>query len=179
MTTLTRPSPKRAIGGAFLAIFGALWLVNACFQANFARAPWLVAIALGCVALLAWTRKVYLTRGVGYVELADPAEQLRIKRAFKLVNVAQYGGIALVLVVMNVIHHPEWIAAGIVAVVGAHFLPLARTFRYRGYYLTAAAMLGVALLNVLVGDAQITRALTFLATGAILWVTAFCLLTDS
>jgi hypothetical protein len=64
----------------------------------------------------------------------------------------------------------------VILVIGLHFFPLAKLFRYRGYNHTAAALVLVALLYMLFGGKGHSVALSLLATGVILWASAIALL---
>ena len=58
--------------------------------------------------------------------------EAQMKRVFLWAKVAQWVAIPIVIVLLNVVHRPEWIAAAIVTIVGLHLYPLAWVFRECG-----------------------------------------------
>lgn len=166
--------PGVALGGVFLSLFGATWLAGASYQYFGASLAALAVIAAGAIGIATWAVATFRACRLTHGGSTDPGAARRLRRSFMLVNAVQWSLIGLTVLVMNVSGHVEWIMPGVIFVVGLHFFPLARMFRYRGYDLTAAALVLVAVLDVLTGAGHIAPSL--LATGAILWGSAIALL---
>jgi hypothetical protein len=169
--------PGMALGGIFLSLFGATWLAGACYLylgAGPAASAAILAVVVGAIGIAGCSLATFRARRRVYAGTPDPAGGKRIRRSLMQVNAAQWSLIGLVILVMNASGHAEWIMPGVVFLVGMHFFPLARIFGYRGYDLTAACLVLVAVLDSLTSGAH--AALTLFATGAILWASAIALL---
>jgi hypothetical protein len=170
--------PSMALGGIFMALFGSIWLAAADFQClggSLVALAGLLVIATGAIGLVAWARATFKGGLRAHAAARDPAAVKRLRRGFMLINAVQWIAVGLAVMLMNVFAHVEWIAPAVILIVGLHFVPLARLFGYRGYYVTAGALVLVALLDMLAG-AEGHVALTLFATGAILWATTVALL---
>lgn len=169
--------PSMALGGVFMALFGSIWLAAADYQSfggTLVALAGMLVIAAGAISLVAWSRMTFKAGLLSQTATRDPASVKRLRRQFMLINAVQWIAVGLAVMLMNVFAHVEWIAPAVILIVGLHFIPLARLFGYRGYYVTAAALVLVALLDVLAGEGDV--ALTLFATGAILWATTVALL---
>jgi hypothetical protein len=168
------PHPGVALGGVFLSLFGALWLAGASIRYLGTSPAALAAIAVGAAAIAAWGLALFRRRRPAYG--ADAAARKRLARAFMVVNAVQWSLIGFLILALNVTGHVAWIVPGVIFIVGVHFVPLARLFRYRGYDATAAALVLVAVLDFVAGAGDRAVAPSLLATGAILWISAIVLL---
>jgi hypothetical protein len=164
--------PSLALGGVFLSLFGAAWLVGASYVYAGTNLPMLSAIAIASILIAAWAVLTFRARRSGYSGTNNSA----VRKGLAIVNMLQWAAISMTVLVLNLTHHAAWIMACVVFIVGVHFFPLAKLLRYRGYYLTAAGLILVALLYMLFGGEGQSVALTLLATGAILWASAIALL---
>src|SRR6185437_9412825 len=164
------------IGSLFLALFGGLWMIAAM---NTLSWVWLVACDFVPASLLA-LRAVSLI--VSSHELAglEPAasdqerQQSRaVGRRFGLVVAIEFGVIALAANLLAARGLSDWTLAAIGFIVGAHFIPLARIYRFRLYYWTGAAELALcALISWLMRQRiQLADPLFGLAMAVSLWVT--------
>jgi len=175
MAQSSSPHPGVALGGVFLSLFGALWLAGASIRYLGASPAVLALIGAGAAALAAWGVALFRRRRAAG-SAPDAAVRKRLARAFMLVNAVQWSLIGALILALNVTGHVAWIVPGVVFLVGIHFVPLARLFRYRGYDATAAALVAVAALDALAGAGEHAVAPSLLATGAILWISAIVLL---
>jgi hypothetical protein len=66
----------------------------------------------------------------------------------------------------------DLLALGISLVVGAHFIPLARLFRFPLYCVTAIAILVCDFVSLAIFKADAITVAVGIATGAILWMTS-------
>jgi hypothetical protein len=165
-----------AIGAIFLAIFGAVWLVAWCLN-TLGRQP----LALGAIAVVALVLCVagviqFRTNMEAYWLEAKAPSGKRASRAMGIVNAVQWLSIfALALFLPK--GYEKWFVPLVIGIIGIHFIPLAIVLRYRPYYYTALALLGLAVLYPLLASLGPTSPVGFLGAGAILWVTALGQLT--
>jgi hypothetical protein len=82
-------------------------------------------------------------------------------RRFGLVLALEWGGCAVIAVVLARTGHTEALPALIALIVGLHFLPLASLFRVPGYRVTGAVMCAVAVVGAVIAQ---------LASAASLWM---------
>jgi hypothetical protein len=178
MKTNTTSHPGLVLGAIFLSLFGATWLLGWAWQYPDPSMTLAAAIVLCSLGIVGWAIHTFRRRLAAYRGAADPAQKKRIRTALILINVVQWSSIGLLILGLNLAGHIEWIMPAVIFVVGVHFLPMAKVFRYRGYYLTAAALVIVAVADCAFGQSGQRIALSLLATGAILWSTAIMLLTE-
>lgn len=174
ITPSPAPHPSMALGGIFLALFGAAWLGGASHLYLGSGTPALAAIAAGALAIAAWALATFRARRRSHAGGSDPAVRKRLRRGLILVNAVQWSLVGLLILALNVTGHVDWIVPGVIFLVGVHFVPLARLFRYRGYDATALGLVLVAAADGVAGAAYTAPSL--LATGMILWASALVLL---
>lgn len=162
-----RPAGLRATG-TLLAVAGTVWwAVGASAGAGLLGALPLLAVGLVVGAGLVVLARTRLgAEGEGELFHAS-------RRLYSLVNLAQVVGILAVLVGCGRAGRPELIPAGIALVVGLHFLPFARAFRWRGFWwvgggllATSAAGLGLVAAG---SDAAGVQRLVGLVAAGVLW----------
>jgi hypothetical protein len=168
--------PALALGGVFLSLFGAAWLSGASYKYAGASLPLLLAIAAVSLLISGWAIMTYRSRRREYPVAVDAARSKRVRKGMLIVNIAQWWGIGIAILLLNLTGHAAWILPCVILFVGLHFFPLARILNYRGYNLTAAALVLVAVAYMLFGGEGQSVALSLLATGAILWASAIALL---
>jgi hypothetical protein len=170
----------RAIGALIFAFFGAS---DALWALSFARgvprmwseAIWIVAVSLGGWSI---TQRLLLGRlSVSAVDKSIARQRLwHYASWFLVVVVIEVISINLGRPVLTHFHRldlfPQWVEA----VVGLHFLPLARLFRVPLFYATGVALVLAALGSLLVPVSN-PRAITALAGSSLsLWATAVMIL---
>lgn len=160
------PSRRRIIGlaGAALWLIVAsagflllsLWLIGT----SQARQAMLIA---GAIAAPLIGINIGVIRAVVRLPGGLPArtqEEQATFRAFVRVGIAEVAAFMAVNPVFVATHHVELVVPLDVAIVGAHFLPLARIFKVPRYYLLGGLFCGVAVLTLLLfsKDASIGHA---------------------
>lgn len=170
----------RAIAALIFAFFGAgdmLWAVS--FTRDVPRmwsqAIWIAAVALGCWSI---TQRLLLRR------LPVPAVDKSIARR-QLTFYASWFLLVVVLEVISinvgkpiVIHFhrldlfPQWLEA----VVGLHFLPLARLFKVPLFYARGMALVLVTLGSLLIPVGNLRAITALVGPGLCLWATAVVIL---
>jgi len=123
--------------------------------------PLLVGSALG--AVVAVVGGVVAARATGQrTSMADP----EIRQRYNVIVGVEFGLIVVGVLVLGKSGAPTWIPVWVCAVVGAHFLPLARVFPGLLLVPLAAALLVVALGALLVGLLTATSPSTVAGPGA-------------
>ena len=137
---------SRATGVLVLSVFGTLWATGGLLLAGHPGGGWIVVAALLVAFVSQAVRRLRANPPVPAPLAADEVErQRRAGRIFLWTSVAEGLGIFLAVNVVVNLGHPQWQAAAAMAVVGVHFLPLARAFGYRPHLVTGFALTGWAL----------------------------------
>ena len=163
----------KTIGAMFLFFFGGIWLglwAYLRFESLFTPLTLVAACTLALFSIA--YRKYHVYRPALAAEPTSP-ERRRMARNFNIVNAVQW---ILVIVVANVLRNTglaAWIVPAIMAVVGAHFIPLARVFSNRKHYVTGGAMIATAALYPFVAPGGPMDPSGPFIAGIILWVSAF------
>ncbi|HUI84146.1 MAG TPA: hypothetical protein VL240_07980 [Candidatus Binatia bacterium] len=168
------------IGALLLTFFGCVWLGLG--LASLTMNPlWLaVALALLAVALLVPSFGIF-RMGYEAAHRAGPMteEQKRVQRrmgrAFGIIFAAEGLLIFVAVNVLNNLHREQYVLTAIAAIVGLHFLPLARLYRFPLYYAVGVLMVldGFASLALPAPGRNTTLALS---VGAVLWLTCAALI---
>lgn len=156
----------------FLAIFGAAWLTLWNYRAAPHRWQLYGLIAAAALVLFLFARNRYRHYDALAVGHTDTPERRHAGRWFHIINFGQW---VLILIVGNVLVNlgrAAWVLPAVVAIVGLHFLPLARLFAYRSHYLTGIALLLVALIVPQFAPAGPADPSVCLGAGLILWASA-------
>jgi hypothetical protein len=100
------------------------------------------------------------------------AANREIARHFYLVFGFELAAIFLAVVVLNLIHYPDYILCGIALIVAVHFFPLAALFKAPLYYGTALGGCAIALVGFFMADAGLRQKVVGIFFGLLLWATA-------
>lgn len=173
----------RTIGAVVMVFFGFFWFcwgfsnspLFTGFPSGLAR-PAISWISLYCVSL------VFLGIALRAVRRARrrlkalvPSSQgfrSRYGKQFRLISILEGIGCGVVLFAASHFHRMDLIAAGIGVVVGLHFLPLARLFRFPAYYITGVAIVLCDVLSIVFLRGRDITLSAGVGTGAALWITA-------
>jgi hypothetical protein len=167
------------IGALVLTGAGALWSVVALmFRAD--TAAWeyaVVALPVLALAALAVSRMVAVARHPK-PELPDASkiegarQGRRIGMLFASVLLVEAVLIAVASVLLQHFHRPLLIPVAVMAIVGVHFVPLARVFGIRTYRVTGIVLVGLAAGSLWIHD-EATRVFALsLASALVLWLSA-------
>jgi hypothetical protein len=158
----------RAIGALFFTGFGAIWLLLGLYAKERLTAAPLSTVACGAVVLAGGA--FFLLRRAKALPRTpeDPAKG----RAFKWINIIQWAAIGVVVFAFARLGISVYVISAIAAVVGLHFFPLARVFRYPLHYATGTALVGWAAASILLFPTDELQGWTALGTGLILWLSA-------
>lgn len=173
-----RPDPgiqarqaSQASRAMFFSVFGAI-LLEVWDRRAGAGTALSTGIALLGIALAARAWLTYRRNAPALAREADLPEKKRADRVFHIVNVGQW---AVILVLGNVLANlglGAWVVPMGIVVIGLHFVPLAHVFRNPPHYLTAAAMIGFAIVYPRHAAGGPADPVGFLGAGLILWMNA-------
>jgi small-conductance mechanosensitive channel len=155
-----------AIGALFFAGFGALWFVLALHVRERLTAGAVAGIALVAVGLVLAALHLMRTAKHWPRVADDPAQG----RAFAWINAVQWIAAFAVAFVLGKLGLAEYILSAIAAIVGLHFFPLARLFRYPLHYATGALLVMWAAGTAALVPAERLQGTTAVGVGAILWL---------
>jgi hypothetical protein len=159
----------RGVGASVTAVFGAIWIALGTSVLVGAKTPLLLAIGLVGAALVFAAVRLAPRSGKSCATEPERPERIRRNRQFHIVNGVQWACIVALVLSLNLTHHPEWIADGIVLIVGLHFLPLARLFRSTSHSVAGIALVLWALLYPWVVDGGAFSPWGPIGAGLILW----------
>lgn len=161
---------SRLIGMINLSVFSAMWLIYPLVSTGGAA----FYVALGLL-VLSVVGVLYGATALARMPQRGSAPAATMRQFNKVVGY-QWLTIGVVVVGLIFLRQPQLIAFGVMIVVGLHFIPLARIFKLKLYYITAAAVvvigLGGAIVSLTHPESTAPPPLPFLATSAILLVTA-------
>ncbi|MEP6619793.1 MAG: hypothetical protein ABJE47_10770 [bacterium] len=168
-----------AIGALVLTCAGAAWAIAALANRS-GSPPWaFAAVALPVLALITAgvSRLIAIARdshrGPIDPEANDRARQGRNMGVhFGLVFTVEIVLIALTAILLARIGRPLLIPVAIVAIVGAHFLPLARLFRIPTYGVAGLLLVGASLGSLLIADEALRLFALGLLVAVVLWASA-------
>jgi hypothetical protein len=103
----------------------------------------------------------------------DPARG----RSFGRINVLQWIAVAIVAFSFAKLHMDAYVMSAITAIVGIHFFPLAKLFRYPMHNVTGAVLVLWASASVLFVPVDRLQGISALGTGIVLWLSAAITLT--
>ena len=148
-----------------LAFFGAAWILAGLAVSH--RSSTLATSAVcACAVVLAAVARLQLRRRPP----VPPAVPFN-GRLYGIVNVAQWVAIFGVAALLPALGLRDWVIPVSIAIVGLHFLPLARSFDSL-YYATGAAMVLLAFIYPFVPSLGPKSAAGLFGAGVILWATA-------
>ena len=180
MTTTVPPSVASRVltGTAFgvfmMTMFGGVWLAWGLLNLR-ADSPWLIAaLALAAIALLIPCFGMFQIghRAGKQAPLTSEQKQVQRKmgRTFGIIFAAEGVGILVAVNVLNNLRLESYVLSAIAAIVGLHFLPLARLYRFSLYYVVGAVIVLDSLISLALASPMREIAVG-LSMGAILWLT--------
>lgn len=162
---------SRAFGAMIFSVFGGCWLLAWSLK-SFGRSPLAPALILAATAgLFMVAFRGYLQFRVAGPEPESPATQ-RANKVFTWVNILQGAAIFLAANILANLGHMEWFVPTFIAIVGAHFLPLAAVYQARRHGIIGAAMLAWAGLYPFLTPQGPAHPMGCLGAGLILWASA-------
>jgi len=186
MTTITstgiasRTMMGLAFGVSMMTLFGAAWLAWG-FQTMSTDSLWLMAaITLGIIALLAAAFGLFrIGRRAGKRSAPLTSEEKRVQGKMAQMFGLIFGGEALLIfLAVRALNHfllETYISTAVAVIVGLHFLPLARLYRFPMYYVVGGVMI-VEGLVFLALPSPVREIAIELSMGTTLWLTCVLVL---
>ena len=164
-----------ASGMFIMTLFGAAWFSWGLAATHISHV-WLTTL-LACSGLALLVAAISLFRLGRRTARQDGPPNPDQKRALRrmgrwygIIFAAEFVAIWIAVNFLYHFHGDPYIAPVIALIVGIHFVPLARLFRFPGYYLVAAAIIAVSLLSFDI-PCPLRETVVGLGLGAILWFT--------
>jgi hypothetical protein len=164
----------RGIGVMFLAFFGCWWMaagLNTIPGMKISVLTGVVLIGLGLFAA-GWRQLRRAKQHPSTQEVIDAGIDAHRTKVFRNVNIAQWSACAVLVVVLNILQRGEWIVPGIMLIVGLHFFPLAKLFRYQTHYVTGSALVALASSYPFLAAGGPASPVGPIGAALILWVSA-------
>jgi hypothetical protein len=168
-----------AIGALVLSFAGGAWSLVPLITRQGTPAWELLLPILPTLALMVFSiRRLLLIRGLPRSKQLDPQriENARQGRSigilFGVIFTIEAAAIALASIGLAQIQRPLLIPVAVIAIMGVHFLPLAKVFRIPAYAVLGLVLIGLAAGCLLIPD-EATRLLVLgIASAIALWATA-------
>ena len=160
-------------GAMIMSVFAAIWWCVGLHGAGYGN-PLVYAVALVITLTI-----LILARRSRDTDAPPPPERARHDRLVGIVSGVE--GLAI-LIAVNVLGNTglaDFAAPCIALIVGLHFLPLARWLPAPRYYITAALLIVVSLVGMLLPDAATRRAVVSVGAAVLLWGTSVAVLRSS
>jgi hypothetical protein len=162
----------RAIGALICGIFGSIWMFEALYFGTIATPVSLTVIALLAVTFIVWP--VATLRSTRH--LAGGQNWADVSKAYWTIVTVEWVSCIVGANVLSNTGHADLIPQFIGAIVGIHFLPLAKIFKAPIYNRTGMAMvLGVAL-SFAVPSGSLRNLVAYGICGLVLWATSTVIL---
>ena len=172
-----------AIGALVLIVAGAAWtLIALVFRPETGLSHYaLLAIPALILATSAIRRLVAVVRSPAAPtteaeELERSREGKRMGIWFGVIFAAEFGVIGAVAPILAGAGRPLLIPVAIVAIVGAHFVPLAKVFRIPTYFVAGVLLVAIAAASLLIPDEPTRLFALGIATTVVLWAAAWTVL---
>jgi hypothetical protein len=168
-------------GSSIMFVFAILWFLlglsgGRFFPLGMKVAVVVVGLALGAAIITLAVQAHRISRTAP----APTAEQLdagrKVGRRFGLINGIQWGAIVAVIILLNVVRRPDFIAPAIAVIVGLHFLPLAGLFQQPQYYISGIVGCAIGVAGFLIPDPRARLSAVGLSFGLLLWFTVMTVL---
>jgi hypothetical protein len=172
MTTPSAYRANRAIGAMFFSLFGGAWLVFGAVRAVGLRWGWVALLVCASLALFFSAVGQYRKHSSALAAEADTPARKKQDRLFHIINAGQWVLLFIVGNVLNNLGRGEWFFAAAIIIVGAHFLPLGRLFRYPPHYAIGAAMILWGCGYPFLAKAGAASPVGCLGEGLLLWASA-------
>ena len=163
---------SRAIGVLVFSVFGALWFLLGLAASERLSAATGALLAGGTLALVLLALGLSRRAAALPRSEADPERARQVRRVFGRVNAVQWAAIMVTAVVLGRLHLDAYIPAAVTLIVGLHFFPLGRLFRYPQHHITGIVLVVWAVDCIAFVPRERLQSTTAFGTGAILWASA-------
>lgn len=166
----------RAYGCLFFIGFGSAWIFSGLAATHHMTRVLAVVAGVVCAALLVAT--LLLLRRAKDLPAAslDSEDAQRATRMFRAVNIIQWVSIGTAIVILQMVHMPQYVVPAIAIIVGLHLFPLAGSFHNRQHYVTGWLLILWSLGCLALLPADRVAGIAALGTGVVLLVSAAVML---
>jgi len=170
----------RAVGATIMFFFGAIWLLLGVLGGR-PSPGWLRAGLLVAGFLLGVWIAIVVHRVSHVSEAAPPildhtAVGPQIGRRFGWITGIEGAAIFLAVILLNVVHRPDFIPPAIAFIVGLHFFPLASLFGRSVYCGTGILGCAIGGSAFFISDPSLRTSVVGLSFGLLLWLTTLTVL---
>jgi len=163
---------RRAIGAMFFSVFGCAWLMVWAFHRFPQQTIAFILVGLVFLVLFYFCFQCYLGNRSALADESNDPVRMRTNRMFNIINAIQWVAIFLIINVLNRNGLADWAVPAIILLIGLHFIPLAKIFKYPPHYLTGAGLIIVSIGYPLLALNGPRDFVGCLVTGLILWASA-------
>jgi hypothetical protein len=169
--------PKGRMRGALICgFFGAVWMFEGLYFGGIATPVWLTAIGVLTVAVVAWPVIRIRSLAGGSYSAADRERWAAVAVPYWINVAIEWLLCSAAAIWLTHIHRYALIPQCVGAIIGLHFLPLARMFKSPLYYWTGAAMVLGGLASLAIHAGHIRNLAACGVDGLSLWATAAVIL---
>lgn len=176
MQTTNETNPNRYIGALVISLFGAYW-VAAWTVLIFGYSLPILSLVIGLMLLLSIVSiHKWLVARSGFEQSKTGEVFKSSHRKFWVVVAVEGVLISLLVQKLRTLGYYQWIPAGIIFIVGLHFLPLSIIFRFRFYLYTGVVLILTAIAFPLMSPQGPASVNMLLCSGLVLWGTSLRIL---
>ena len=169
----------------FLSIFGTCWSLLGINGLNHVGQKSMTIMALLIFAGLSFAGLLLLksSRKIPHNEPLN-SSKIKLRRRFRFIFLAEMVSIIAAIVICRSLNHPEYIPIVILMIVGCHFLPLAKLFHIKIYFLTGMLLFITALFTwaiipkeilTMSGPIDLQYVIVGFGSAIILWATSLAI----
>ena len=166
----------RMRGALICGFFGAVWMFEGLYFGGIATPVWLTVIGMLTVAIVAWPVIRIRSLAGGSYSAADRERWAAVAVPYWINTAIEWLLCTAAAIWLTHIHRYALIPQCVGAIIGLHFLPLARMFKSPLYYWTGAAMVLGGLASLAMHAGHIRNIAACGVDGLSLWVTAAVIL---
>jgi hypothetical protein len=166
------PLKGRAIGAVICGIFGSAWMFEALYFGAIATPAWLTVIALCAATFVIWPAAQLVSLRHAAYSSAAGQQWSDVSKAYWITVAIEWLACMVAGNVLSNIGRSDLVPEAIGAIVGIHFLPLAKIFRARIYNWTGVAMVLGVLASLAIPAGSLRNIAACGVSGLALWVTA-------
>lgn len=166
----------RMRGALICGFFGAVWMFEGLYFGGMATPVWLTLIGTLTVAMVAWPVIRIRSLAGGSYSAADRERWAAVAVPYWINTAIEWLLCTAAAIWLAHIHRYALIPQCVGAIIGLHFLPLARMFKLPLYYWTGAAMVLGDLASLAIHAGHIRNIAACGVDGLSLWVTAAVIL---
>jgi hypothetical protein len=160
-------------------ILGTYWMVCGVAFSGHATLPWFTLVSVAALALMVWTISGIRAARTLSFSAEDMEHSRAVLKLFFIDLAIELGAIFAGYLVLNHIRRWDLIPQVFGVVIGLHFLPLKKVFRFPLYYWTGVVMVAGTLGSLLIARGGIRNFAGCAAVGLTLWATSVVTLWES